>query len=338
MDNPNRGLDKSDIMMEKELIEIELDDEKDNSVDNIDSFRMTTQNLSTQTNLIYKKNDNTNEDEPNTPSKVPLPIANFDKPKRIAKKRVTRLRDTALGHEAERSISIGSSKLEYGNNYIKTNKYSLVTFVPLNLLEQFSKPANIYFLFIAALQCIPDASITNGLPIIFIPLSFIVLLTAIKDLAEDLKKYMSDKEENHTITQIVSQKEVKPIFWQDIFSGDVIEIRKGQYIPADCLLLYSSNTEQNQCFVETKNLDGETNLKKKLVVSSGRDFSGPLNCINYFLGSEILFEKENPNMQIFEGRLVSPQGIIRLSLDNVLLRGTSLQNTDFIYGICLSAG
>ena len=41
-----------------------------------------------------------------------------------------------------------------------------------------------------------------------------------------------------------------------------MKIESDQYIPADILVLRSSD-KKGCCFVETKNLDGETNLKLK---------------------------------------------------------------------------
>lgn len=40
----------------------------------------------------------------------------------------------------------------FQNNYIKTSKYSLLTFLPLNLFEQFQRLANFYFLCLLVLQ------------------------------------------------------------------------------------------------------------------------------------------------------------------------------------------
>ena len=41
-------------------------------------------------------------------------------------------------------------------------------------------------------------------------------------------------------------------------------VKKGEFVPADLLLLFTSHAKQD-CFIETKNLDGETNLKTKYV-------------------------------------------------------------------------
>ena len=47
--------------------------------------------------------------------------------------------------------------------------------------------------------------------------------------------------------------------------GDILEIRDGELIPADCLLL-STEEDKGECYIETRSLDGETNLKPKLAV------------------------------------------------------------------------
>ena len=46
----------------------------------------------------------------------------------------------------ERNIISNKPLLQYPNNSISTSKYNLLTFLPINMLEQFSKLANIYFL------------------------------------------------------------------------------------------------------------------------------------------------------------------------------------------------
>ena len=40
----------------------------------------------------------------------------------------------------------------FQNNFIKTSKYTLLTFLPLNLFEQFQRAANFYFLCLFILQ------------------------------------------------------------------------------------------------------------------------------------------------------------------------------------------
>lgn len=77
-------------------------------------------------------------------------------------------------------------------NSIRTSKYTALTFLPKNLFEQFSKMANVYFLFIMVLQIIPQISITGGQPAILLPLLFVCAVSAVKDLFEDIKRHRAD--------------------------------------------------------------------------------------------------------------------------------------------------
>ena len=85
---------------------------------------------------------------------------------------------------------------QFCKNNIKTSKYSPWTFIPKNLAEQFSQLANVYFLVIAFMQMVPYISISGGKPAMLLPLSFVITVSAIKDLYEDLKRHSSDNEEN----------------------------------------------------------------------------------------------------------------------------------------------
>ena len=72
----------------------------------------------------------------------------------------------------------------FQNNYIKTSKYSVLTFLPLNLFEQFQRLANFYFLCLLVLQVIP--AISSLTPITTaVPLIGVLALTAVKDAYDD---------------------------------------------------------------------------------------------------------------------------------------------------------
>jgi len=67
------------------------------------------------------------------------------------------------------------------------------------LYTQFRKAANVYFVIIAIMQCIPSISISNGKPAMLPPLVLVILVSMIKDAFEDHKRYLNDKKENETI-------------------------------------------------------------------------------------------------------------------------------------------
>jgi hypothetical protein len=75
-------------------------------------------------------------------------------------------------------------------NVVRTNKYSVLTFLPLNLMVQFSKMANVYFLFIVILEWIVIG--TFDAMVSLAPLLFVVGVSMIKDIIEDRSRYRSD--------------------------------------------------------------------------------------------------------------------------------------------------
>ena len=87
------------------------------------------------------------------------------------------------------------------NNQIKTTKYTILTFLPKNLFEQFHRFANVYFLFIIILNWIPQIN-AFGKEIAMFPLLFVLAVTAIKDLVEDRARYKSDKDINNRSAQV----------------------------------------------------------------------------------------------------------------------------------------
>ena len=148
-------------------------------------------------------------------------------------------------------------------NYITTSKYTWYNFIPKILYEQFTKMSNIYFIIIAILQCFPNISNADGKPIILMPLCIVVFVNSLKDFYEDWKRKKSDDEENNRKVEIYDIKNNKFIEnkWKNVEIGNIIKITKDQYFPADCVLISSSEKKGNHCFIESKNLDGETNLK-----------------------------------------------------------------------------
>lgn len=149
------------------------------------------------------------------------------------------------------------------HNAIQTSKYTTINFVPKNLIEQFSKLANVYFLLFGLIQLIPSISISNGVPTIYIPLVAIVVVTAVKDFYEDYKRKKSDREENESECHVLHDGVFQKMQWQDIRVGDIVKVKKDQFFPCDMLVLNSSEPK-GLCYIETKGLDGETNLKQKM--------------------------------------------------------------------------
>ena len=102
---------------------------------------------------------------------------------------------------------IGKDRLYWSNQNV-TSKYTIVTFLPRNLLEQFRRVANIFFLAIAILQFFPKFStISPGL--VILPLLAVLAITALKDGYEDIKRHQADHTVNHSIVHTLIGPEYK---------------------------------------------------------------------------------------------------------------------------------
>ncbi|KAJ1926427.1 phospholipid transporting ATPase [Tieghemiomyces parasiticus] len=310
----------------------------------------------------------------------------------------------------------GNPSRIYVSNEVITTKYTLITFLPKNLFEQFRRVANLYFLFLIILQVIPAVA-EGSAALSALALLFIVFVTAVKDGYEDWKRYQSDAEVNNAKTQVLkrwtnfntarshehqglwarirgclpSQSEPDPATlhrsrsalrpspdlsgsivssgeklgaghglddpaqwartqWRFLNVGDLVLIRNDQAIPADVLVLSTSDPD-GLCYVETKNLDGETNLKLRQAMGS----TTPWQSLEDVRSAELHIDCEVPNTNLysFKGTMsVTARGSVAIdnatepkgpckepvSIDNILLRGCILRNTEYAVGLVLFTG
>ena len=121
-----------------------------------------------------------------------------------------------------------------------------------------------YFAVIAVMQCFDSISISGGKPVMLMPLISVVVVSMVKDAFEDYKRHKNDDQENYNKTLKLNNhsNQFQEVPWKSLQVGDILKVLSDEFIPADFLLLHSSGTK-GTCFVETKNLDGETNLKIK---------------------------------------------------------------------------
>ncbi|XP_030347289.1 probable phospholipid-transporting ATPase VD isoform X3 [Strigops habroptila] len=239
-----------------------------------------------------------------------------------------------LGHFKEEYEKV--SKL-YMNNKIRTTKYTLLNFLPRNLFEQFHRVANLYFLFLVVLNWVPLVEAFQK-EITMLPLVAVLTIIAIKDGLEDYSKYKMDKQINNLLTKVYSRKEKKYIdeCWKNVNVGDFIRLSRNEIIPADMVLLYSSDLD-GICYIETAGLDGETNLKQRQVV---RGYSEQVSEIDpEKFSSRIECESPNNDLSCFRGFVEhSNKDRVGLSKENLLLRGCTVRNTEAVVGIVVYAG
>ncbi|XP_026745960.1 probable phospholipid-transporting ATPase IA isoform X2 [Trichoplusia ni] len=238
--------------------------------------------------------------------------------------------------EQNRIIFVNSPQpIKFLSNRISTAKYSVHSFIPLFLFEQFRRYSNCFFLLIALLQQIPDVSPT-GRWTTLTPLILILSVSAIKEIVEDFKRHRADDETNRRRVDVLREGRWHTVRWEQMLVGDICKIVNNQFFPADIVLL-SSSEPQGISFIETSNLDGETNLKIRQAHPDTARLDNTLALTDF--SATVQCEQPNRHLYEFNGMLKELNSkTIPLGLDQMLLRGSMLRNTNYIYGVVIYTG
>ncbi|XP_010782860.1 phospholipid-transporting ATPase IA isoform X1 [Notothenia coriiceps] len=244
---------------------------------------------------------------------------------------------TSLADQADaRMIYLNQPQFaKFCNNRVSTAKYNVLTFLPRFLYSQFRRAANAFFLFIALLQQIPDVSPT-GRWTTLVPLLFILVVAAVKEFIEDLKRHNADGIVNRKECQVLRNGAWEIVHWEKVAVGEVLRASNGDHLPADLVIL-SSSEPQGMCYIETSNLDGETNLK----IRQGLRVTSDIRDIESLMRLSGKMECESPNRHLYEfvGNLrLEGHSTIPLGPDQILLRGAQLRNTQWVHGVVVYTG
>ncbi|KAI8907072.1 phospholipid-translocating P-type ATPase [Powellomyces hirtus] len=347
----------------------------------------------------------------------------------------------------------GKPIAKWPDNVIRTAKYTVLTFVPRNLFEQFRRLANVYFLFTVIMQVFPMFGVASPI-LAAMPLIIIMGITGIKDAFEDWRRHKTDNMVNYAKTltlanwqsvhrrvrrkrwwrpqrldrsrigqgdyarnigsraqsavedvpasivaspadnklplpyarqrrppvaasgwcppfrQRNTSQTVTPYLdctetagtsqllkgwnvsaWKDVGVGDFILLRCDDRVPADVLVV-ATDDAASACFVETKGLDGETNLK----CCEGLKETAHIRTASDCKAAQFVVNAESPtlNLYSFSGTLTmhnnmkqirvddvnapDPQKTVPINIQNILLRGSTLRNTEWVIAFVLFTG
>eukprot|EP00076_Gallus_gallus_P014232 XP_015132962.1 phospholipid-transporting ATPase FetA isoform X1 [Gallus gallus] len=228
-------------------------------------------------------------------------------------------------------------QFEYASNSIKTSKYNFFTFLPLNLFEQFQRIANAYFLFLLILQLIPQISSLAWFTTV-VPLVLVLAVSGVKDAIDDFVRLVllscTLDFAHHSSAQSLKQTTQK--------STQKRQSRQQPSRPgpdqwhADLLLL-SSSEPHSLVYIETAELDGETNLKVKQALTVTAELGEDLQKLTDFNG-EVRCEAPNNKLDNFTGTLALRGEKYALDNEKMLLRGCTIRNTEWCFGLVIYAG
>ncbi|KAK4081955.1 hypothetical protein Purlil1_11456 [Purpureocillium lilacinum] len=260
----------------------------------------------------------------------------------------------------------------YVSNDVRTSRYTVWDFIPKQLIFQFSRVGNFYFLCVGVPQMIPGLSTTGSYTTI-LPLLFFVCLTIVKEGYDDYRRHRLDKVENANFATVLGREDLftgkqkperpwdrwnpfrtkttaeprpvpdeefesirwVPTRWSSVKVGDVVRLSRDEPVPADLILLHSDG-ENGMAYIDTMALDGETNLKSKQVAHDFEDcdtIKGIAAC-----QAEFVVEDPNPELFNFDGRVSINGKTVPLTLNEVVYRGSVLRNTTCAIGIVINTG
>ena len=253
-----------------------------------------------------------------------------------------------------KKVDITSRRIVYFNNQAlnitnwsnkeENNKYNLITFFPIVLFNQFKQFGNFFYLIMSITQFFPDLKV--GFLFTYIsPLAFVVFVSMAKELYDDVNRRIQDKKTNSSkITVLVSSPSKKGVeitekSASDLLVGDIIEIKKNTRVPADIIVLKTFNeSNDNQAFIRTDQLDGETDWKLRKAPGITQQMSE----LQYFT-SDSYVECEPPSKLIYNFQGVvncrTEEGPKRepLNLENTMWASTVVASMKVI-GIVIYTG
>ncbi|KAL4486127.1 hypothetical protein ABPG72_012180 [Tetrahymena utriculariae] len=191
----------------------------------------------------------------------------------------------------------------FPSNFIKTSHYTLIDFLPMSLLLQFKRYANIYFLIIAILQSIPSISPLTPLSAIA-PLVFVLGVSMLREGIEDYNRHTSDTKINSEQTTrifIADSLVEEKITWTQVEVGDIIKVYKDEPFPAD-LIAVDSSYPNGVCYIETGALDGEKNMKPKSCLRETYQIFKECK-LEQIRSLKLQAEKPNPELYKFNGSI-----------------------------------
>ena len=187
------------------------------------------------------------------------------------------------------------------------------------------------------------------------PFIIVVVIGLVLDGIEEIKRYRNDVKANNTKVKIYKNKKFRNIEWSKVKIGNLVKVKKDENFPADMLVIFSSNKEGN-FYLQTSNIDGETNLKERDALGytqklfMNKKFKKTHDNLNNLFKYEndnnnlnCVIEVEQPNKNIYEinGSIIfygDENNKTFFNIKSTAIRGAKLKNTEYIYGIIIYTG
>jgi magnesium-transporting ATPase (P-type) len=183
------------------------------------------------------------------------------------------------GHDVLRNLdSRALREKSRMQNIIITSRYTLLTFFPKSVFEQFRRLANVYFLVLGIIALIGQETKAYSAAVlpegILAPMSVVILISMAKEAIEDYKRHKTDRMINAKPAKVIvpaisssedSVETIRDIQWKDIKAGDAILLQRDDEVPADIIILACGGVQGNMAYVETAAI-GKSMINEFLVI------------------------------------------------------------------------
>lgn len=231
-----------------------------------------------------------------------------------------RFANKSISSSTERRVSPqtaapANKHYKFTSNAVSNAKYSPVSFIPVILYEQFKFFFNLYFLLVALSQIVPALQI-GYVSSYIVPLAFVLTVTMGKEAWDDIQRRRRDKESNSELYDVADRAKLYPS--KDLKVGNLVRIHKDQRVPADMVLLQSSEPS-GESFIRTDQLDGETDWKLRVACPVTQKLDP-----DSLLTTQITAGPPEKSIHSFIGTLRHSGTSIGLTVDNTLWANTVL--------------
>lgn len=249
---------------------------------------------------------------------------------------------------SERTVALsGEGRARRTGNAVRNQKYSMLTFLPMVLYEQFRMFYNLFFLLVACSQFIPALRV-GFFWTYFGPLVFVLMISVSKEALDDFARFKRDRAINLVAYSALvgggpadnGEVRASTIASRDIRVGDVLVLESDDRVPADCVLLRAVSTSRgaraddegaaegevgpaapDSLFIRTDQLDGETDWKLRRPVAQTQALAADADVL--LCGGSVIAEAPKKEIYDFVGTYLSREGVREpLTVENTLWANT----------------
>ncbi|KAK8878560.1 hypothetical protein M9Y10_005340 [Tritrichomonas musculus] len=238
-----------------------------------------------------------------------------------------------------RSFRVNTNrKSKFSKNKINNRKYNIGTFIFQTIFSRFT---NIYFFFVAITQCFKEITPVDSVTT-WIPICIIFVVTMVRELIDEFKRYLEDKKINNREYKIIRADKEQKIKFKDIRVGDIIILSENDPAPAD-LFLIKIDGAFHTCSISTAYLDGDTYFKDVFPLDNTKNLSydqilhlkGFVTCNKpdpdiYKLSGDFKIQHDNSNSDEIDDSILTNKNLIQF--------GTIINNDHDVYGIVCYTG